>query len=159
MGGFALSLVGKLWYLPIQFKSHHDDDAYLARAVTQYRKKGPLEAQHLLPTSSSGNTRWTTGQLCRLVNQEKGARVFHIIIKRSKETVERITYGLLSRSEIELERMLESSPSVEDPASIMEGPASIMEDLTSIIEKAPRRKRRRTTPPVTQRNLRRRRQR
>jgi hypothetical protein len=87
-----------------------------------------------------------------LVNQEKGARVFYIIIKRSKETVERITYGLLSRSEIELERMLESSPSVEDPASIMEGlasiiedPAPIIEDLTSIIEKAPRRKRRRTT--------------
>ena len=37
MDGFALSLVGKLWYLPIQFKSHRDD-AYLARTVTQDRK-------------------------------------------------------------------------------------------------------------------------
>jgi hypothetical protein len=164
MSSFALSLVGKLHYLPIQFRSHHDDSAYLARAVTQYRKKGPLEAQYLLPLSASSSARWTTSQLCRLVNQEKGAWVFHVIIKRTNETVERITYGLPSRSEIELERMLESSPSMEDPDPILEDPTPIVEDPTPIMEDSPqqrtRRKRRRrysTTPPVTQRNLRRRR--
>lgn len=147
MGSFAYSLMEKLWYLPIEFKFNHDDIPYLARAVTQYTKKGPLEAQYLLPIGPSGSTRWTTSQLCRLVNQEKGAKVFHIIIKRSKETVERITCGLPSRATISLERMLESSPIMEDPIPTMEDPAPIM-------EARPRRKRRRITPPVTQRNLR-----
>lgn len=154
MGSFAYSLVQKLCYLPINFEFNHDDEAFLARTVTQYTKKGPLEAQYLLPTSPSGSTRWTSGQLCRLVNQEKGAKVFYVIIKRSKETVERMAHGLPSRATISIERQLGS---MEDSASIMEDPAGIMEDPVGIMEDLPRRKRRRATPPpVTRRNLRRR---